>query len=101
MGLGYVSLLVLTNLLLACALKLPAGVVFPVFNMTTNGWTTAKLLVDNWRGLGRHDSAGELTTTEARFLSNIGSDNKVAMDTLMRIVESKVGWKHVNTKDGT
>ncbi len=97
MGFSYFVLLVLTHVLFVNALKLPAGVVFPVFNNTISALTGC---VDNWRGIGRYDNSRELTAAEARFLSNVGSDNKVAMDTLMKIVESKVGWKHVNTKDG-
>lgn len=82
------------HVLLVQAMKMSMKVAFPGFNMTMSAMT------DSMRRIGRHASNLELTSSEAKFLDNIDSDNKVAMNTLVKIVESKVGWKHVNLKDG-
>ena len=76
--------LLLMQVLLVQAVRMPMKITIPAFNVT----------------LGGRVSNHELTPAEAKFLSNIDNDNKIAMNTLVKIIESKVGWKHVNVKDG-
>ena len=76
--------LLLMQVLLVQAVRMPMKITIPAFNVT----------------LGGRVSNHELTPAEAKFLCNIDNDNKIAMNTLVKIIESKVGWKHVNVKDG-